>query len=155
MRLIQITVDTFKSQHHFCLLRLQARLLSPIFFVVCSQSLLKYQHFLRAPRKKNIVFLDSYSFASILGLSIDFLSSAANVVHFYLVFSSQVTEIYGWPKGDETRLLNRHDQRPPAADRHWVTHFSLNTPGHTKGPTGYFAPCVGKLGLFFPYLLAG
>lgn len=49
----------------------------------------------REHQGKNILFLARYSIASTLGLYIDFLSSAANVVHFSLVFSSQVTKIYG------------------------------------------------------------
>lgn len=146
MRWNQITVDTFKLQHHFCLLRLQARASLPHFFCSLVSEFIETSTFPESTKEKNIVFLDSYLFASILGLYIDFLSSAANVVHFYLVFSSQVTKIYGWPEGDETRLLNHHCQRPPAADRHWVTDISLNTPGHTKSSSGYFAPCVGKLG---------
>lgn len=57
----------------------------------------------REHQGKNVLFLGRYSIASTLGLYIDFLSSAADVVHFSLVFSSQVTKIYGWPEGDETR----------------------------------------------------
>lgn len=111
----------------------------------------------REHQGKNITFLASYSIASVLGLCIDFLSSAANVVHFSLVFSSQVTKIYGWPEGDETR---RQTAEPPLLEATccWPTlghTYQPNALGHPKIPTAPFAPHMGELGLFFPYLLSG
>lgn len=56
MRLIQITADAFKSQHHICLLRLQARASLLHFFCSLFSEFIETSTFPESTKEKNLYF---------------------------------------------------------------------------------------------------